>query len=136
MIPTALHAVAMLQLLSGLATLAGVIAQLTEGTLNLNLMVLGIPAYFGLMRLSPGWRTWTLAITWTGLLVSPIAFLWGLGFHPPAEFEVFGIPGTTTSSPWLSVAAVPGFLFGLWQYRVLTRPDVAALFEQPATVTA
>jgi hypothetical protein len=132
MIPRSLRVVAVIQLLSGLSSVAGILVHLTQNHINLDFGVLGIPIYFGLRRLSSGWRTCALVFLWFGLLVAPVIFFLGLVAHSPAYFQFFGIRFASISPVWLSIAAVPLFLLSLWQYRVLTRPGIRSLFLHPA----
>ena len=130
MIPTALRVVALMHLVFGLLSVVGIMVQLTRGHINLDFGVLGIPIYFGLMRFSNGWRTCVLVFTWFGLVMAPIVFILGIVLRIPANVQMFGIPYANVSPIWLSVAAVPGFFLYLWQYRVLTRDDIRALFDR------
>ena len=136
MIPTALRVVALMHLVFGLLSVAGILVQLTRGQINLDFGVLGIPIYFGLMRFSNGWRTCALVFTWFGMIMAPIIFILGIALRMPAYFQIFGIPLGSVSPIWISVAVVPGFLLSLWQYSVLTRDDIRSLFHNPVTTTA
>lgn len=111
-----------------MASAIGILVQLTRGHLSLDLGVLGIPIYFGLLRRSSGWRTWALVFAWVGMLVSPAAFLLGLASRNPAYFKVFGLQLASLSPVWLSVVSVPFFFLNVWQYRVLTHPEIRASF--------
>jgi hypothetical protein len=130
MIPTALRVVATLQLLGGMSALGGMIDRLGHGELYLDVGVLGIPAFFGLIWLKPGWRTFVLIVTLAWLVAMPVLFILGLAVAElvPAEVRMFGLTIATLSALWMSALMVPLFLLLLWQFRVLTRPDVAALF--------
>jgi hypothetical protein len=128
MIPRALRFVAVIQLLGGLAAAAGIVVQMMHGHLNLDFGVLGIPIFFGLTNLRCGWRTCALVFIWVGILLAPIAFFLGLAAQSPAYLLVFGIRLADVSPVWLSVVSVPVFLLQVWQYQVLTRPDVRSLF--------
>ena len=132
MIPTSLRVVALLQLLGGLSAVAGMLVGLPAGSIHLDLGVAGIPTYFGLMRLSDVWRTWAVAFAWMGMLASAALFTFGLLAHVPAELQIFGVRYGNISARWGSAVALPMFVLSLWQYRVLTRPDVRALFLQHA----
>jgi len=101
---------------------------MTQGHFSLDLGVLGIPIYFGLMRRSGGWRTCALVFLWVGMLMAPVAFITGLASGSPAYFKVFGVQLSSLSPVWLSVVSVPFFLLNLWQYRVLTHPEIRASF--------
>lgn len=131
MIPIGLHIVALTQLLAGISAVMHVVVELTRGTLFLDLGLVGIAAYFGLMRLDPAWRSWTLAIIRVGLVATPFFFVIGLDPDTPASAEIFGVHFGSVWPGWISVMAVPMFLFLGWQHHVLTRPVVAALFARP-----
>lgn len=132
-IPTALRIVAVIHLLIGLFSVAEVLVQLTQRHLNFNFGVLGIPIYFGLMRLSAGWRTCALVFNWLGMLLALLVFIVGIVVEDPAEFAVWGVPVASVSSLWLSVVSVAWFILCLWQFRVLTRLDIIELFIPLAT---
>lgn len=128
MLPRSLRVVAVIQLLLGLSSAVGILVQLTLGHVNLDFGVLGIPIYFGLKRLSSSWRTCALAFLWVGLIIAPVMFFLGVAAQRPAYFGVFGFRLASVSPLWLSVAALPLFVLLLWQYRVLTRPEIRSLF--------
>jgi hypothetical protein len=46
-----------------------------------------------------------------------------------------GVRYGNISALWMSAVAVPFFCLSLWEYRVLTRPDVRALFIHEAAPT-
>ena len=127
-IPISLQIVALLFLLGGLCSLIGTIIRLTAGFINIDCGFLGIPTYFGLRRLSLGWRTFALVCLWLGLIVSPILFIFGLFSHAPGDATLFGFHFAQVAPIWLSVVSVPMFLLELWQYRVLTHPKIRPLF--------
>ena len=134
MIPTALRVVALLHFVGGLASAVGMLVQLTYGHINIDFGVLGIPMYFGLMRLDSGWRTCALVFVWMSIVAAPFVFFIGLSAEVPAYFQAFGVSLATVSPVWLSVTTVPFFLLSLWEYRVLTRRDVRSLFCIPEPV--
>jgi hypothetical protein len=122
-----------IHLVGGLMSAARIVVQLTQGTIGLDLGVLGIPIYFGLMRLSSGWRSCALVFIWLGILVTPVIFVFGLEARLPAQLHIFGIPVGSISPIWISVVSVALLLLNLWQYRVLTRDDIKRLFVPPTT---
>jgi hypothetical protein len=131
MIPKALRVVAWIHLLGGLLSLAGVVSQLTHDRFLLDFGILGIPIYFGLMERSNGWRTCAIVILQIDLLLVPCVFVLGLVSHAPARFQVSGVELARVSPLWLAVLAVPIFVLAWWQYRVLQRPEIEALFRKP-----
>jgi len=72
----------------------------------------------GLRRCSPGWRICALVLTWWGFLV--IAFKVGY-------FLTHGATDGESTLEFLVTYAL-GIIIQIWQYRVLTRPDVRELF--------
>ena len=130
-IPTALQVVAILFLLGGISSVIGMVIRLVSGSVYIDFGFLGIPTYFGLRRLSLGWRTFALVCIWLALIACPIAFVIGIFYSASTSAEVFGIPFAQVAPIWLSVVSVPIFLLEFWQYRVLTRPQIRALFFVP-----
>jgi hypothetical protein len=99
---------------------------------SFNFGVLGIPIYFGLMHLRRGWRTCALVFLWSGMLLLAVAFFLGFG-NAAVHFQILDVRVARIPTIWASVLSVPLFLLCLWQYRVLTRPDVRSLFTSAAT---
>jgi hypothetical protein len=136
LIPTSLKVVAVLFVLSGLSSLVEVIYSLGHGNLSINIGVLGLFIGPGLLRLSRGWRTWALVFTWLAIIVTPIAAVAFLAAQGPIEFRLFGRRVSDAPTALGVGMAALVFLVALWQYRVLTRPDVRALFRLPDTSPA
>lgn len=130
-VPRVLAVVAILFLLSGIASVADVALDLAQGELDFNLGILGIPICFGLRRFSPAWRTCALVFLWVGMLVCPIAFLLGLFGTGSASFNLLGIRVPDIPRFWVSVAAIPAFVVVAWEYSVLTNPRIRNLFVFP-----
>ncbi|MBK7643764.1 MAG: hypothetical protein IPJ19_12085 [Planctomycetes bacterium] len=118
-IPKDLRLVAWIQLLCGLCSVVTVAFQAAHNRYFLDFSVLGVPIYFGLMSKSNAWRTCTIVMLQLELVLLPCVFLVGLA----------GIPTGHVSAP---VLALPIFLLVLWQYRVLMRAEIRALFQHPA----
>lgn len=127
-IPTPLKVVAWLFIIGGIWAVIEVLVALTQSRISINFGVLGLFIGPGLLKLRPGWRTCALVFLWIGLIGFPIIFLLGLSGKVPAYFEMFGVKLARIPSWWVSVGVVPFFLLVLWQYRVLTRPDIRRLF--------
>jgi hypothetical protein len=127
-IPIALQIVALLFLLYGISSVIGMLVRLASGSINIDFGFLGIPTYFGLRRFSIGWRTFALVCIWIGLIMCPLAFVFGIFVSAPTYFKMFGIRIAEIAPLWLSVVSVPIFILEFWQYRVLTSPQVRALF--------
>ena len=127
-IPTSLQIVAVLFLLGGISSVIGMVIRLVSGSIHIDFGFLGIPTYFGLRRLSLGWRTFALVCIWIALIMCPIAFVFGIFFSASTFVELFGVRLASVSPIWLSVVSVPVFLLEFWQYRVLTAPKIRDLF--------
>lgn len=124
---TSLKIVALLFFLSGIFSVIDMIIRLMSGSVYLNFNVLGIPTYFGLRRFSRGWRTFALVCTWFALILLAVFFVLGLASSRPAYFSPFGIY-VEISAMWFSIVMVSNFLLELWQYRVLTNPEIRDRF--------
>jgi hypothetical protein len=127
-LPTSLRAVAYLAILFGTGSLIHVVVGALHGALYLNTGVLQIPAGFGLLRLSRGWRTYHLVCLWLAMILLLVATA---GLLSGSGRPVFGFLGTRrqhvekeTVLLFLAVAA----LYVVWQYRVLTSLKVRMLF--------
>ncbi|MHA3774901.1 hypothetical protein ACXR0O_25560 [Verrucomicrobiota bacterium sgz303538] len=127
-IPSALQIVAFLFLVHGIFSAIGIAVRLSSGFINIDLGVLGIPTFFGLRRLSVGWRTFALVYIWIALISCPVLFLVGILADAPTSVRMFGKKLAQVSPIWLSIVSIPVFILVLWQYRVLTRPQIRALF--------
>ena len=129
-IPRALAIVAIIFLLVGVGAVIGMVVSLLSGNVWFDFDVLGIPTYFGLRRFSRGWRTYALLSSWVAMIFCPIIFLYELTLttSTPANFTILGAVVGHVNPVWVSIVCIPIFLLSLWQYRVLTRPDIYALF--------
>ncbi|WP_146132083.1 hypothetical protein [Pleurocapsa sp. CCALA 161] len=129
-IPMALNIVAIVYLLSGIIAVFNIIFHLSRSSLYLDFNVLGFPIFFGLRSFSPGWRTCALVSTWLNLLFTPVIAVIAVKSH--AIFVTFEVFGAYISPLWVTdfsiVFSIVSFIYALWEYRVLTRPDIRALF--------
>ena len=125
--PMALRIVAGLFVLQGLLTAVGVILKLCRGHLDLNLMLLCLWIGPGLLRHSPTWRKWALAVLWFSFFALSLLILLAL-LRPPLDFKVFGFPAAPVPLVPTLLVLLAMFLLTLWQYRVLIRPDIHCLF--------
>ena len=127
-LPLALKVVAWLTIGQGFLTAIAAANSLFHGSFHLDLSVLLIPAGFGLLKLRRGWRTFTLVVIWLYLIISPLLAAFALFGPQPIEARIMGFQ----KGPIPDWVVIPGaifhFLLDLWQYRVLTRWDVKALF--------
>jgi hypothetical protein len=105
-----------------------VIICLTQGTIFLNIGVLGLFIGIGLLRFSRGWRTCALAFLWIALIGLPLAALAFLFLEGAVDYTLFGRRmGEAPRVVGVTLAAAL-FALALWQYRVLTRPDIRKVF--------
>ena len=128
-IPPALHVVAFLFLLAGLASVFKLVAGILNGSFSIQFGLLGIPIFFGLRSFSPGWRYWALAFLVLGVLARIFLAVVALSAPGPVPFKVYGIPLGSLTPPGLLLYALAGLLFYLWQLHVLMRQNVRVLFH-------
>ncbi len=127
-IPVSLSVVAILFIIGGISSVLEVGFALTQNRISINFGVLGLFIGPGLLALKPGWRTCALVFVWIGLIGVPLVALFMLGSSQPVNFAVLGQKlGQVSKQVGLTVAVLL-FLLALWEYWVLTRPDVRALF--------
>lgn len=127
-IPAALKVVAALFILSGVSAVLEMLFALFQSRININFGVIGLFVGLGLLGLRPGWRTCALVLLWIGMIGTPVIGLLMLGSSAPLNFAVFGVTIGHIPKPAGFVMAAALFLLAVWQYRVLTRPDIRALF--------
>jgi hypothetical protein len=68
---------------------------------------------------------------WIALIGAPIVALAFLAIPGPIDFQLFGQKVGEAPKAFGVAFAVVVFLIALWQFRVLTRPDVRELFRRP-----
>lgn len=126
-LPRDLRLVALLFLFCGICAVIDMIASAAHNNVNLDFGFLGIPAYFGLHRLSNGWRFYAMFCSWLCILFSPVLAL--LSFSAPyATINILGIPGPAVPSFVMIGPCFFWMALAIWQLKVLTRPDVVELF--------
>lgn len=127
--PTPLRIVAGLFIFSGICAIIEIVVGLLHSHVDLNFGVLCLWIGPGLLRHNRTWRTWALVFLWFGLILLPVFCLFALG-RGALDLKFFGVI-VGKVSPLLGIAfAVPLYCLILWQYRVLTRPDIRALFQR------
>lgn len=127
--PTSLRVVAGLFVFSGVCAVIEVIVSLLHSHINLNFTVLCLWIGPGLLRHNRTWRTWALVFLWIGLIAIPVFCIIALE-RGALDFKLLGVPiGQVPTALGLAVAVV-FFLVTLWEYKVLTRPDIRQLFER------
>ena len=128
-LPLSLKIVAWLFLITGIFSAIDIILAIAQKSISINFGILGIPIFWGLLNRRSGWRICGLVLIWFVLIVIPIVFIASLLGNEPAYFEVFRIRISRIPRWVASVVCVPFFLLVLWEYRVLVRPDIKALFK-------
>ena len=127
-LPTSLFVVAVLFIVHGAFSLMEVLVSLMSFGININLGVLGLFIGPGLLRLSRGWRTCALVLIWIAMVAVPLVGLFMIAGDGPLDFKLFGhTVGHVPKAVGLMFAALI-FAITVWEYRVLTRPDIRRLF--------
>jgi hypothetical protein len=130
-LPASLIVVAVLFIIGGACSVIEVLVSLMHNHIDINFGVLGLFIGPGLLRLSRGWRTCALVFIWIALIGLPLIALLFLVAPGPLDFNVFGQKvGHAPKTFGLIIAGVV-FAVALWEYHVLTRPDVRRLFDLP-----
>ncbi len=129
LIPVALSVVSWVFLTLAILAVIEIIGSALRGSVHLDFNVLGFWIFFGLRRGSPGWRACALLFIWLAMIVFVIWFIYGFFGSGPAFIKIFW-PTLCQYSAHLGfrVIAAVFFALDLWMYRVLTRPDICALF--------
>ena len=135
--PTCLKTVAGLFIFEGACTAVAALLHLMyvpfDVVLPAEFGVLGLFIGPGLLRFSRGWRTCALVLLWITLVGTPILTLVSLSSHWPINFLVFGYnTGLASQGIVLAIGAL-GFVLALWEYWVLNRSDIRALFDVDKT---
>jgi hypothetical protein len=127
-LPLSLRVIAYVSILLGVGSVIDSVVSLFRDSLSINIVgVLQIPAGFGLLRLSYGWRTFKLLILWLAfILIGYLAISFALG-------KTLNYP--RLPEPWHRHEKEIGLLIDvvllaylIWEYRVLTSPRVRQLF--------
>lgn len=126
-LPFPVRIVAWTYIVCGALSVLDVVVALIQGELNLNLGVLGIFIGRGLLKRRNGWRM--LAVGLSRLAVGCGGFI----LIAAITIAVMGKLTATVSPSLTSFAAsvlalVALLVFSVWQYRILTRSDIVALF--------
>jgi hypothetical protein len=128
-LPLALKIVAVVFLLFGLGQFAGAVDSVYSSELDLRLFFgpLMVACSFQLLRLRKGWRLFALFNAYLMMTVSALLMVGLLyasragSIEGPFDMEVLNwVLGMTMASAF--------FALGLWQQKVLTRPDIRRLF--------
>jgi hypothetical protein len=126
-LPLSLRIVAYVTILSGVGSLVDVIMGLFHGHLSLNFGVLQIPAGFGLLRRSQGWRTFELVCLWFAFVAFGIAAI-AVASGKTISYGQFPEPWNRHRKELSLLIAGLMLAYLVWEYRVLTSPHVRRLF--------
>jgi len=134
--PAALNIVALLFLLEGWFGIADTVAETYRGHAHINGLLFGVAIYFGLRCFSRGWRTFALFLIWMDMLlfgaatISSILDFWmGWPVSPRAYGHLFAMESPPPMPSAIAFLAPVMFLVSVWRYRVLTRPEIRAMFD-------
>ncbi|MEK6703434.1 MAG: hypothetical protein AABZ53_14330 [Planctomycetota bacterium] len=116
-------------ILGGVLAALEVLVALVAGRLSLNFGVLGLFIGPGLLRFSPGWRLCALVCIWIGIVGLLLAGACFLGNPDRLTVTIFFIPAGQASPALALGMCAFCLLIAVWQYRVLTRPDIRVLFD-------
>jgi hypothetical protein len=127
-IPIQLKLVAWIFILSGISAAIEIFIDASNGRTNFNFGILGVFTGVGLLRLRRGWRTLALISLVIALASIPIVSLLALSTPGNFSFNLFGQKVVAVSPPLFFIILVVVFVFTFWQFRVLVRPDIRAMF--------
>jgi len=126
-IPWKLQVVAYLALLSGVSGVVKFMVAISHGSMYLPFDVVGIPVCLGLLHYRPGWRTVALICLWSALICLPVIF--GIGiFAGRTYFEFLGMRVADMPRALFLGMGIAVYALVVWQYRVLTDPEIRRLF--------
>jgi hypothetical protein len=126
--PPSLRVVAYVTIFFGITSAIEVVVGLFQGKVNFNLGVLQIPAGFGLLRLSQGWRTYVLFTVWLGILIAG-GLLFALGYSgEPFDWDLLPGPIESYGREVIMTYCAVWLAYLVWEYRVLTNSRVRWLF--------
>jgi hypothetical protein len=97
-----------------------------------DLGLLGIPVYFGLVRLWPGWRTCALILLGLYFVAWSIVSAFVLVQHKVGTFILFGCRLIEFPFPRSALYLGASLALAIWEVWVLTRPDIVALLPNGA----
>ena len=132
-IPTSLSVVAYLFLVMAALSVIDIAVSASRGHIHPNFGFLGLWICGGLRRYSRPWRICGLVFLWLGLISCGclIAVFLSCMVFNAAHVIQFGFTDLKNSEAdfiWPLAASALFFVLQLWQYRVLTRPNIRSLF--------
>jgi hypothetical protein len=127
-LPLSLRVVAYATILFGIGSVIDLVVGLFHGKVSINFGVLQIPAGFGLLRLSRGWRTFVLVCLWFAFIVAGIMIV-AFAFGAPIKYTgVLPRPLTAYGRELALTYCAVMLGYMIWEYRVLTSPRIKRLF--------
>jgi len=134
--PLALRVVAGLHVFLGVCAVIEVVVSLLHSHINLNFGVLGLWIGPGLLRHDRVWRNWALAFLGIAFVGLPLFCALAVR-HAALNFKLFGVPMGQVPTGIAFAVVIPVLMISAWEYHVLIRPDIRALFERgPASSVA
>jgi sterol desaturase/sphingolipid hydroxylase (fatty acid hydroxylase superfamily) len=128
--PTPLRIVAGMFIFSGICIAADIVISLFHGNVNINLGILSLWIGPGLLKHNRGWRDWALIFLWFGIIGAPVLLFIACVYDMDStQTKILGIQIGNIPNALIFVYIAAIFLLDIWQYRVLTRPDIKALFK-------
>jgi hypothetical protein len=83
----------------------------------------------GLLRLSRSWRACALLFLWIAMIAAPIIVAFLFTASGTLDLKLFGQKIGQVSPVYGIPFTISIFALTVWQYRVLTSPEVRSLFE-------
>ena len=120
-IPTSLRIIAVLFFLGGISSIIEMAVALMNNSISVNFGILGLFIGPGLLRLSKAWRTCALVFIWLALIAASIGIV--------VCVMAFFLPTFGDASIGILLLVIILFFVALWEYRVLTNPNIRKLFE-------
>jgi cytochrome c oxidase subunit IV len=130
-IPRALTIVGWLFILEGTSALIDIIGSAMHRRISVNIGILGLVIGPGLFRLDPRWRRWALVFIRISIIAAPLAIAVLLLAPSSLELQLFGRAIGEVPRGMGLVLVTGVLLVAVWQYRVLMRSDVRAVFGEP-----
>jgi len=127
-LPLALKAVAWVEIFQGLAAVGAIIHSAVMGWPNADPGYLSIPAGIFLLRLQRTWRLYLLVTSWISFVLLPLIGVATFLLEEPLDIRILNVNTKVLSDGTIALFAGTLFLIMIWQYRVLTRPEVKELF--------
>jgi len=128
-LPFSVRIIARTYIVCGVLSAVDILIELARGEINLNLGVLGIFIGRGLLKRKNGWRRCAVVLSRFSLACGGLTVLVAI---PLALISKLAhTSGQSLASFYASIFVMVALLaFSVWQYRVLTRSDIEALFLQ------